>query len=129
VGGETALIPDSQLAIESQAGDASAYADLARRWAGPVLSVCRQRLRCSHAAEDSAQETFLRGWRSIESLESPDRFGSWLLGIAHRICLDWLKRKQNRQLAFSVLEAQGASVAIESEMDSVVDRIQQTEEQ
>ncbi len=122
------LIDDQQLAIAAQAGDVSAYADLARRWSGPILAVCRRQLRCGHAAEDSAQEALLRGWKSISTLQSPERIGSWLLGIAHRVCLDWHKRKQNRQTAFSSLEARGTPVSVDSGEPTSLDQLEQSEE-
>jgi RNA polymerase sigma factor (sigma-70 family) len=122
------LISDRQLAMDARAGDVSAYAELARRWSGPVLAICRRRLRSVHAAEDSAQETFLRSWQSIATLQSPDRFGAWLLGIAHRVCLDWLKRKQNGQTAFSTLEGRGSEVAVPSDELSAQERAEESEE-
>lgn len=122
------MVSDRQLAIEARAGDVSAFAELARRWSGSVLAVCRRRLRCIHSAEDSAQETLLRGWKAIDSLQSPDRFGAWLLGIAHRVCLDWLKRKQNGQLTFSTLESRGTEVSVPDEQLSVQDRVEKSED-
>lgn len=119
---------DRQLAIDARAGDVSAYAELARRWSGSVLAVCRRRLRCVHSAEDSAQETFLRGWKAINSLQSPDRFGAWLLGIAHRVCLDWLKRKQNSQLAFSSLESRGTEISVPDDQMLAPELAEQTED-
>ena len=50
-----------------------------------------------------AQETLLRGYRSLSSLVEPEKFGAWLWGIALRACLDWLKSKQRTQVSFSAL--------------------------
>lgn len=123
------MLSDRQLAIDARAGDVSAYAELTRRWSGPVLALCRRRLRCRHAAEDSAQEAFLRGWKGIEALQAPDRFGSWLMGIAHRVCLDWLKRKQNQQTAFSTIEGNGEALPLESREPDAVALSEKAEEQ
>src|SRR5437773_11670977 len=81
----------------------AAYAELARRYAAPVLAVCHDRIRCWHAAEDLAQETLLRGLKSLTSLTDGERFGPWLRGIAQRVCLDWLKAKQSSQVPFTSL--------------------------
>lgn len=85
------------------AGRADAYGELARRWTPRVLAVCHARLRDAAAAEDLAQETLLRGFRKLGTLHEPERFGSWLLGIAVRACLDYLKSPARETARFSEL--------------------------
>ena len=80
-----------------------AYAELVRRWSARVLAVCHARVRRKDVAEELAQETLLRGFQALATLESPDRFGPWLRGIAQRVCRDWLKAKQTGQVAFTEL--------------------------
>jgi RNA polymerase sigma factor (sigma-70 family) len=81
------------------AGDAAAYGQLARQWAPRVLAVCHARTRDRHAAEDLAQEALLRGLRGLATLEDPDRFGPWVVGIAVRTCLDWLKSPKRGEVS------------------------------
>ena len=95
--------PDGELVRQTLGGRMAAYAELARRYAAPVLAVCHARIRCWHAAEDLAQETLLRGLQALPTLEDRDRFGPWLRGIAQRVCLDWLKSKQSGQVPFTSL--------------------------
>ena len=94
---------DAELVRQARAGWTEAYAELVRRWAGRVTALCHARVGRAHAADDLAQETLLRGFRSLASLSDPNRFGPWLCGIALRACLDWLKSKQNQQIPFSSL--------------------------
>src|SRR5262245_55975803 len=96
---------DGELVRQARAGRPDAYAELARRWAARITAVCHAKTGRRGAAEDLAQETLLRGYRSLASLENPERFGSWLYGIALRNCLDWLKAKQQTQVTFSDLGA------------------------
>ena len=84
-------------------GRPSAYEQLVRRWMPRVLAVCHARIRIADVAEELAQETLLRGYRSLSTLESPGKFGAWLRGIAVRVCLDWIKSKQASQVPFSQL--------------------------
>jgi len=98
---------DSELVRRALDGRTDAYAELARRWSGRVLAICHSRVRHSHAAEDLAQETLLRGLRGLGRLESPDKFGPWLCGIANRVCFDWLKLKQTSQVPFTELSSNG----------------------
>lgn len=97
------MLTDESLVRSAKQGEAAAYAELVRRWSAPILAVCRARVRCRHAAEDLAQDTLLRGWESIRSLQDDRKIGAWLRGIAQRVCLDWLKRHQNQQVPFSVV--------------------------
>jgi RNA polymerase sigma-70 factor (ECF subfamily) len=94
---------DAELVRLARAGRAEAYADLVRRWAGRIAALCHARAGRAHAADDLAQETLLRGFRSLHTLNDPERFGPWLCGIALRTCLDWLKARKNQQIAFSAL--------------------------
>lgn len=89
---------DGELVLQATDGMASAYGELAERWSGRVLAMCHARTGRRAIAEELAQETLLRGFRSLQSIESPERFGSWICGIAHRVCLDWRKAKQTGQV-------------------------------
>jgi RNA polymerase sigma-70 factor (ECF subfamily) len=94
---------DGELVRQTLAGQTQAYEELVRRWAGRVMAVCHGRVGRAGVAEDMAQETLLRGFRALPTLADPDKFGSWLCGIATRACLDWLKAKERSQVSFSVL--------------------------
>jgi RNA polymerase sigma-70 factor (ECF subfamily) len=97
------LEADGDLVRQTMAGHTAAYEQLVRRWSARVLAVCHSRVRSSAAAEDLAQETLLRGFRGIKTLAEPERFGSWLCGIAVRTCLDWLKSSQRTEVSYDAL--------------------------
>ena len=92
---------DGQLVRQTLAGQSSAYEELVRRWSPRILAFCYVKVRWQHVAEDLAQEVLLRGYRALPTLNDPDKFGSWLHGIALRTCLDWLKRKEHQQVGFA----------------------------
>ena len=94
---------DSDLVRLVQGGQLAAYEELVRRWSARVLAVCHAKVRSAHTAEELAQEALLRGLRAIASLEEPAKFGPWLCGIASRVCLDWLKSGQARQVSLDAM--------------------------
>ena len=57
---------------------------------------CLQMLKTPADAQDAAQETMLRAFRSFSSYERRSELGTWLYRIAHNICLDALKRAHKR---------------------------------
>lgn len=65
--------------------DASAFEAIVRRHGPRVYSVCKHVLQCPHDAEDALQATFLLLVHKAAEIRDPDRIGSWLIGVAHRI--------------------------------------------
>src|SRR5688572_11983526 len=65
-----------------------AMARLYDRHAPVVHAVCRQNLGSAggNAADDALQETFIRAYRMLDRLDSPDRLRPWLYGIARLVC-------------------------------------------
>ena len=114
---------DAELVRQARAGRTEAFAELVRRWAARVTALCHARVGRAHVADDLAQETLLRGFRALDTLTDPDRFGAWLCGIALRACLDWRKAKQNAQVPFSVLHPDhDADEMLPGREDSTVER-------
>src|SRR5438876_6263163 len=94
---------DSDLVHLALSGQLTAYEQLVRRWSARVLAVCHAKVRSAHTAEELAQEALLRGLRSLGTLDEPAKFGPWLCGIASRVCLDWLKSSQARQVSLDAM--------------------------
>jgi RNA polymerase sigma-70 factor (ECF subfamily) len=95
---------DGELVRQTLAGRTEGFEELVRRWAGRITALCHARVGRSCIAEELAQETLLRGFRALRTLNDPDKFGTWLCGIAVRICLDWYKSKERGQVPFSTLD-------------------------
>jgi RNA polymerase sigma-70 factor (ECF subfamily) len=94
---------DSDLVGLARGGQPAAYEELVRRWSARVLALCHAKVRSAHTAEELAQEALLRGLRSLATLQEPANFGPWLCGIASRVCLDWLKCGQARQVSLEAI--------------------------
>ena len=94
---------DAELVRATLAGSRDAYAEIARRWSPRVTAVCHARVRRADVADDLAQETLLRGYRALHTLSDPAKVGTWLMGIALRAALDWLKARERSTVPFSGL--------------------------
>lgn len=73
---------DKALARAAQRGDADAFAELTRRHWSYVYSIAYSMLSSHAAAEDVAQDTFLRAYERLYQLRSPEKFAVWLCRIA-----------------------------------------------
>lgn len=97
---------DGELVRQIWAGNTASLTELVHRWSGRILAQCHALVRRGDVAPDLAQETLLRGIRSLNTLQEPEHFGAWLRGIGRRVCLDWLKAKARTTVPFSSLNGQ-----------------------
>lgn len=84
----------------AQQGDEAAFTWLVEAYQRPVYSLCYRMLGQAEAAEDAAQETFLKAYRNLNHYDNERPFATWLLSIAAHHCIDQLRRL--RFLAFSL---------------------------
>jgi DNA-directed RNA polymerase specialized sigma24 family protein len=121
---------DGDLVRQTLAGTTAAYGTQAGRWSARVLAVCHARVG-RDAAEDLAQEALLRGLRALPTLTDPEKFGPWLIGIAARTSLDWLKSARRTEVSLDALGAEdefaGAAAGRAAEDNAAGDRREQTE--
>lgn len=96
--GSPAVAPASGLperaAASPRAGDRAAlYAALVDAHAAAVLRYLYGVVGSLPAAEDLAQETFLRAWAHRDALRDPERARSWLFSIAANAARRHLRRR------------------------------------
>lgn len=70
---------------------------------GALRLHCYRMLGSAHDSEDLVQESMLRAWRARESLKDISLVRPWLYRIATNACLDELKRRPRRGLAFELV--------------------------
>jgi RNA polymerase sigma-70 factor (ECF subfamily) len=81
---EGALRPqaDARCIADVLAGNRQKFAELIERYQGAVYAVVRGYVRDPHAAEDVAQEVFLKAYTALSTLREPASFFPWLVQIA-----------------------------------------------
>ncbi len=75
---------DAQLVMRAQSGSDAAFAQLVDRHGAAVRTFLRRVCIDASEADDLAQIAFLTAWSSLRTLRSPERFRSWVMGIAWR---------------------------------------------
>ena len=74
---------ESDLILDAQAGDRQAFAGLVERYWDRLYRWLYHLTRDNHAAEDLAQETFLKAFAGLASFRPGSNFRAWLFRIAH----------------------------------------------
>lgn len=78
----------------ARAGDVDAFGHLVRLYQTPVYNLAYRMLGDRMEAEDAAQETFLRAFKSLDRYDPDRSFRTWLLSIAAHHCVDRLRRRR-----------------------------------
>lgn len=103
------LHPDDALLLEQiKKGNQDAFYHLIQRHQGTVYSLCYRMSGDPQEAEDLAQESFLRFFRSLDSFRSGARIKPWLHKITANVCLDSLRKRKAATLPLDdLLEGEG----------------------
>lgn len=85
---------EAQWIAEAKTGDKDAFAKLVEKYQRPVYSVCYRMLGTPTAAEDAAQEAFIRVYQALDRYDSNRSFATWILSIASNYSIDQLRKKK-----------------------------------
>lgn len=92
--------PDEALVRQIAAGDSMALRQLMARHLPRIHALARRLLGDATVAEDVAQETFLKVWRSAADWQPGNaRFGTWMHRVALNLCYDTLRRRKDVSIA------------------------------
>jgi len=83
-----------QCIAKARQGDDDAFARLVEMYQNPVFYLCYRMLGETQEAEDGAQETFLRAYRSLQKYDAERPFLTWLLAIASHYCIDQIRKRK-----------------------------------
>jgi RNA polymerase sigma-70 factor (ECF subfamily) len=79
---EATALSDAELVAAARSGNVGAFERLYRAHIGRVMGLCLRMTRRRDIAEDCAQLTFVRAWRSLGAFEGRSAFSTWLHRIA-----------------------------------------------
>lgn len=109
---------DRDLVVRARAGDEEAFRSIVETHQRRVYGVALRMTRSPDAADDVAQESFVRAYRSLSSFELGRPLGPWLTKIAVNLSINRLKARREESLEAAV-EPDGGRKFPEPAADSV----------
>ena len=91
-GQEAPVDPDRAAFEDAAAGDTRAFEVLVLRYQARIVNYASAMVRDAGAAEDVAQETFVRAWRGLGRFRGESSFKTWLYRIATNVARTHLDR-------------------------------------
>ena len=95
VGGEA--LTDADVMLRVKAGDQSAFEFLVEKYRRAMVNFMYRTAHNTAAAEDLAQEVFLRVYRSREGYETSAKFTTWLYRIATNLAMNHVRDTRNER--------------------------------
>jgi RNA polymerase sigma-70 factor (ECF subfamily) len=85
---------DARWVAAALAGDLNAFDRLIERYQRRALSVSYRLLGNMEDASDACQDAFLRAYRSLDTLDTPQRFAAWLMRIVCNLSLNFRRGRR-----------------------------------
>jgi RNA polymerase sigma-70 factor, ECF subfamily len=86
-------LPDADVVALAQQGREAAFRELIRRYERPVFSLIYRMVRDGTAAEDLAQDAFIKVLNHIDKYRPEFKFSSWLFKIANNVAIDHIRKR------------------------------------
>src|SRR5579884_1084300 len=87
-------VSDEELIRRVRGGDRRAYGEIVGRYQAAIIRRAQRILRDPSAAEDAAQEAFVRAFSYLDTYDGKHRLYTWLARIVTNVCLSQLSGHQ-----------------------------------
>lgn len=87
-------INDDQIIKAIQQGDTKAYGQLVDRYKDLVYTLALRMLKHREEAEEVAQDTFIKVFKSIDKFKGDSKFSTWIYKVTYNTCLDNIKKNK-----------------------------------
>lgn len=118
---------DAELMYRVKYGDDSAYEELLHRHYRSVLNLAYRYLGDRHAAEDLAQEVFLKVYAARRRYQVCARFTTWLFRIAINACLNYGRHRRPEATWISASANPGSQPAVDANSEPPLRNLERQE--
>jgi RNA polymerase sigma-70 factor (ECF subfamily) len=85
-------------------GNTNAFATLVNRYKDLVFTLSLKVLQNREEAEESAQDTFVKIFKSLDKFKGESKFSTWIYKITYNNCLDRLKKQKRKREVLPINE-------------------------
>jgi RNA polymerase sigma factor (sigma-70 family) len=85
-------------------GDRNAFAALVDQYKDMVFTLALKMVKNREEAEEVAQDTFIKVYKSLAKFKGESKFSTWLYKVAYNTCLDRLKKHNREQSVVTIDE-------------------------
>lgn len=131
---ELTNLPDAEIVALARQGRDRAFRELVRRYERPVFSLIYRMVRDREAAEDLAQDSFVKVLNHLDRYRPEFKFSSWIFKIANNVAIDHLRRRQVETVsmdgsphAATVAEAAASAFELASGQESALEELEARE--
>ena len=107
-----------------QDGDSQEFSKLVETYKNLVFTVAIRMLKNTEEAEEVAQDTFIKVFKSIKNFKGDSKFSTWIYRITYNTCLDKLKKTKKAQMISSLDTITNMEVV---DLNTVLDDIEREE--
>ncbi len=93
---EMTTINEHILITKIIAGDTKAFTILVNRYKDLVFTLALRMLKHREEAEEVAQDTFVKVFKSLEKFKGDSKFSTWIYKVTYNTCLDRIKRNKRQ---------------------------------
>ncbi|MDN3593397.1 RNA polymerase sigma factor [Zunongwangia endophytica] len=118
-------IKDDQIIINQiLGGDKRLFSVLVDRYKNLVFTLCLRLLKNREEAEELAQDSFVKIYKSLNKFKGKSKFSTWVYRVTYNNCLDFLKAKKRKFQELSVDDYEGFEI---EDVDSAINNLEEKE--
>lgn len=101
-------------------GDRNAYAYLVNKYKDMVFTLALKVVKDREEAEEVAQDTFIKAYKSLSKFKGDAKFSTWLYKITYNNCMDVVKKQTRRYNVTEIDEVvENKLQSIENTLDGI----------
>lgn len=103
-------------------GNSNAFSILVDRYKDLVFSLALKMVKNREEAEEVAQDTFVKVFKSLNQFKGDSKFSTWIYKVAYNTCLDRLKKNKREQPVISIDEFNSNQIkSLDNALDAMED--------
>jgi len=107
-------------------GDTNAFSILVDRYKDLVFTLALRMLKNREEAEEVAQDTFIKTYKSLDKFKGDSKFSTWIYRVAYNTCLDRIKKNKKHLNDVEINEFTAHQVLT---IDNALDKLEAQEQE